>query len=674
MDLTFTNPWLWAGVITLAAPVWLHLRRKKERNLVRFAAVRFLEHQPRARRSPWRLRDVLLLVVRCIGALLVIAAFAGPYFRKAQRGQVKSRTVYILDGTMSRQAGAGFEADRARLLQELKAAGPESQSAVVELTATPRIVAGFTENPAAVLQEVRELKPSFQRGSYLAAFRQANSLLCESPCQDRRIVFLGDSQFNQWQETAGTIPFLWNVHVEMPAPGVRELPNLWLSEPRAQRIFVGQQPKLNLAMRLSHNGPARRAKVVVRVEGREVFTRWFDLDGSPESSLIQVQAEANSDLWATAEALVEGTPDALPADNHLFFAVPPLREGKVALLAQSPYLRLALSPEIMRGQWNTRVLDANELSRSTMAEADADVLCVESAFLQRPEVSALLQKYLNDGRGVFLILNKLSPAIDACLRQHGYEPIAERAAEPGKAEHFQFVSSHHSVFEPLLSPDFGNLMDVTVSGYAQVRAPAAHPLAFAASGAGLIFESILPRGKLLVCAFGLSREQTSWPIHPSFVPFLDSALQATRPLESIATEFEPGQVLTVEPPSDMLTRRVELRQDGRTVGAAAVENGRARIVLPDQPGLYCVASEDQRVLQFLSINAPAKESELIFSASDVPARQWSMSGPATKGMDGRMGLGVAQAAQQNLWWWLVAGALAGLVLETSLVAAKGETV
>ena len=42
MPCLFLNPWFWLGALAVAAPIWLHLRRKRETNLVEFSALRFL--------------------------------------------------------------------------------------------------------------------------------------------------------------------------------------------------------------------------------------------------------------------------------------------------------------------------------------------------------------------------------------------------------------------------------------------------------------------------------------------------------------------------------------------------------------------------------------------------------------------------------------------------------
>src|SRR5438105_405405 len=101
MPFSFLNPWLWLGALALAAPVWLHLRRRRQSNLHRFSAVRFLEDQPMPRRSPLRLRNLLLFMVRALAMLLVVAAFAWPYLRRANTVPLRESRVYILDNTLS---------------------------------------------------------------------------------------------------------------------------------------------------------------------------------------------------------------------------------------------------------------------------------------------------------------------------------------------------------------------------------------------------------------------------------------------------------------------------------------------------------------------------------------------------------------------------------------------
>lgn len=488
MPFSFLNPWFLLGALAVAAPVWLHLRRNRETRRVQFSALRFLEDQPEPRQSPMRLRDLLLLALRLLAVLALAGAFAWPYLRGANTAPVRESRVYILDNTLSHQADDGFAHDRERILADLGRTEGMTQIAVIELRSVPRLVVSFGESREVARQKVSELKPSFERGSYLAAFRQASSLLANSLGTEKRIILLGDNQENQWNEAANTPPFLRNVQVELPKPAAALRPNLWLSEPRVQRIFLGDKSLVNFTVKLGHVGEASSANIVLKANDQVIFNRDMSLDKQPPTILLQAEWEADPAAWLRGEVTVEGKPDALPGDNRVFFSLPPVIEGHVALLAQSSYLRLALSSDIMRGQWAARILEPSKLPQELAANQDLDVLVIESNYLQSGDARKLLSRYLTSGRGVVLLVNRLTPTIAGYLRELGFEPDSTFSAEKGKPDRFQFVFSNHPIFHPFLSPDYGNLMEITVSKYVRMKGGQAMPLIFSEKGAPLMFQ------------------------------------------------------------------------------------------------------------------------------------------------------------------------------------------
>src|SRR5713101_936913 len=138
MPFWFLNPLFLLGALALAAPVWLHLRRKQETNLHLFPTLRFLDDQPQPRRSPFRLRDLLLFVLRALALLLLVAAFAWPYRDTGGPLIVRESRVYVLDNTLSHQANDGFTRDRVRIAEEISRAESDVQIAVIELNSRPR--------------------------------------------------------------------------------------------------------------------------------------------------------------------------------------------------------------------------------------------------------------------------------------------------------------------------------------------------------------------------------------------------------------------------------------------------------------------------------------------------------------------------------------------------------
>jgi hypothetical protein len=676
MPFSFVNPWLWLGVLAIAAPLWLHLRRKKETSIVYFSALRFLEDQPEPRKSPLRLRDFILLSIRILALLLIVCALAWPYIRQADTTLVKESRVYILDNTLSYQAGDGFIRSRSRISDALARNKADTQVAVVELSAAPRVLVAFGDDPQSARRKLEELQPSFQRGSYLAAFRQAGALLANSLGEHKRIVFFGDNQQNQWNENVNTPPFLRDVQLDLPKTASSMLPNLSLSEPRVQRIFLGEKSLINFTAKLSHAGEAQNANVILQANGQVIFNKAIDLREQSSTILLQAQWEAEPSTWLRGEIAIQGTPDALLGDNRAFFSLAPVQEGNVVLLAQSQYLRIALSPEIMRGQWATRPLDPTTLAAELASSNDADVLCIESNFLQSGDARKLVWRYLTNGRGVVLLVNRVTPSIKSHLQELGFDAEDMVQADQNSVAKFQFVSFNHAIFHPFLSSDYGNLMDIKVSKYAPLKANQALPLLFSEHGTPLFFQGTKFPGKFFVTAFGLDREQTTWPVHQTFIPFLDLMLQAARADDQTPTSFEPGEVAMIPLPTNPGTREAVLANEGQEFGRGAVENGKIQLRMPEKPGLYTLTLDNAtKVEKIFNVNPSPKESELVYAESAETANMWRINnnistGSKTSVFAPRPKVSLRAILQQRVWWWMMLGGLLALILE--MVVAEGR--
>src|SRR5205085_6472909 len=108
-------------------------------------------------------------------------------------------------------------------------------------------------------------------------------------------------------------------------------------------------------------------------------------------------------------------------------------------------------------------------------------------------------------------------------------------------------------------------------------------------------------------AFGMDREHTSWPVHQSFVPFLDLTLQAARAEDPTPTTFEPGEIVMLQFPATASSTQLVLRDERGELAHAPITQGKAQLRLPDQPGLYTLGYEERaKVEKVFSVNPPAK--------------------------------------------------------------------
>ena len=120
--------------------------------------------------------------------------------------------------------------------------------------------------------------------------------------------------------------------------------------PGLPTLLVGDRAFVECTVRLYHRSVPGKAVVVFEANGREVARRELPIPTEPELLTLAAQWETRGDTWLSGQVRLDGEPDALSADDRVHFSLPPIREGRAVLVASSPYLQAALSPDVMVGR------------------------------------------------------------------------------------------------------------------------------------------------------------------------------------------------------------------------------------------------------------------------------------------------------------------------------------
>jgi hypothetical protein len=574
---------------------------------------------------------------------------------------------------MSARALERFEQSRDRLVQELIEKPSDVQIAVVELTSFPRILMRFGDDPRNTASSVEQLEATHQRGSYLSAFRMANQLLDQSLGAKKSIVLLGDSQQNQWEEGLQSPPFLRGVEVVLPEVDRTSVGNLAVQHPAVRTFYAGDRSVALCSVQVSRFGPRKSAAISFFANGRDLGSQTIEFPEDADSVMLSAEVEVDRATWFRGEFRIVGDADGLAGDDRVRFSLPPLREGQAVLIADSRYVKTAMSPKVMRGRWRTRAVQAAEEQTIELQEED-EVLLVESSQLVHAAVRDVVLDALNSGRGIVMVINHNSPIIQGFMRNLGVE-IERPESGASRNRGLRYVYHDHPVFQSLRSSDFGNLSDITVRRYHRLAVEGGLPLVFSQAGDPLLVESRPGKGKVLLFAFDLDRDETNWPLHPTFVPLLDKCLQHVRPeSEAQKTMYKPGdRCLWPIPPTSQGVEEVsiEMLEDGDDAEPLRVQvfEGRAEFQVPDRPGHYRIRYDDSPDIRgLLDVNPPEEESHLEFVSTpealsswlieetDQPstAEQEQLDVPLTKG----------EIQRQQIWWWLLFAAFVGMIGET----------
>src|ERR1700710_2127110 len=102
--MNFLAPAFLAGLAAIAVPVIIHLIHRERRAVIEFPSLMFLERIPYRSVRRQKIRHLLLLILRCLAVLLLVAAFARPFFQRHQAavgGTGAKEVVILLDRSAS---------------------------------------------------------------------------------------------------------------------------------------------------------------------------------------------------------------------------------------------------------------------------------------------------------------------------------------------------------------------------------------------------------------------------------------------------------------------------------------------------------------------------------------------------------------------------------------------
>src|SRR6185503_14098218 len=201
--LQFAHPaYLW-GLFAVALPILVHLFNQRRPRPLSFGAIEFVLRSQRQKARRLRLRQILLLALRCLLIAAVACALARPSLKPkgAQTAAAvgPQATALVLDASLSMRYRIGsktlFEQARSEALAALDRLGPD-EPAVVGLCAGP---AGFQQgigapsfDRIAARRLLSSAQPTFLPSDMTGCLAAAAKALGESPVAGKRIIAFSD--------------------------------------------------------------------------------------------------------------------------------------------------------------------------------------------------------------------------------------------------------------------------------------------------------------------------------------------------------------------------------------------------------------------------------------------------------------------------------------------------
>ena len=563
MNFSFTSPWYLLGLLGLALPILIHLLTRRQQTRLKFSAVYLLQQAQKRSVRKSRPNKLLLLLLRCLAISFLCLALANPILSSGdlENALISRPTAhaFILDDSysMSATADQGTLFDRAtETLAELISKLPGNHSFSLILASNPaRVVQDWTGDPGKTLKWLKAARPSHRTTSIGKAVTVAIDLLNSAPQDNKRIFILTDMDQNGWDRDEFPTAFAENSRTQIKVIDFSDYQK-GLNQALVQKVKLSQEFLTNrriirVQATIANLLPDRAIKqlpVALYVNGKRQSESAIDLPAKGETTHeFLFPLLSNNPVSGYVE--IEG--DALLEDNRRLFVYQPDRKIKTLVVDGDPrgvahqhdsfYVEKALNPfSSPMADIEPTVSTLSEFSERDLKQYSVIILCNVRDMAIGLEQE--LEKFVLRGGALFIGLGdqvdpkyyneRLGLLLPVTLKS------IHQARNKDKPFHLLAQPSEH----PVLKVFTGNMLKemaripfrTLYSIEPRRDRKFVEPMHFTNKFPAVI-ESEFGEGKVVLYTSSLDRDWNNFPIHPTFLPWIQRWVKYTaQSLENIS--------------------------------------------------------------------------------------------------------------------------------------------
>lgn len=508
-----------AALVALAVPVLVHLARAAAQRGEDFPSLVFLRQIKVKQARFSRLRDPLLLFLRCLALIAVVLAFAQPVTPDDETGSalVESPALLLIDRSASMSQRGDWEATLRTAANVLSQLSPRRPIAIGTFDDKLSIVTSFEDTREVAARTLSALTPSDGRGALNAAVESAAAILSGHEAGGGELWVFSDFQA-QRTDTAARVARSVTVH-----PVVSPTAN---TKAAVLGATLTQLDVTRLRLDVTVYAPMGTAGVPLRIEvGGAQFKR-IDLD----DSLLQQVVSAN-----IAQATDRDIPFTLQLESNTprwSGVIPAMRPRNVLVLNElnardALFVTRALA---VGGTRQVRVHgpgDGRPLS-------EMDVIVGPRAAVDAREA---IRNFVRRGGATITV-----PSGEA-------HATSDRKGERKGAGESTFVSrvdKFHPMYQALSADDGGAFMIRPVWRYREnAVSDASRPIALYANGHVALVETQVGAGTSIAFSTAWSPPWSELGLDARFAPLMVELVKYLAPRAERSTAYNIGDPLDV---------------------------------------------------------------------------------------------------------------------------------
>ena len=417
--MLFTNPALWAGALALVVPLLVHLLTRKALRTLLFPTVRFIRKVQASQSAVYRLRHLLLMLVRTAFLALLLLAFLKPVLQNGtlsagDRGESRHAVIIVLDASASMgYAGGGaspFARARLAARKVLDELGDSDLANLVVAAAAPSTSFDQpTANRFHLKNDLQLARLTQERADMDAAIAEAVKQLARLSGYKKEIHLVSDFQRSNWAPVDfAKIPK--DVRVIFISVAAPDAGNLAINEIILQPPAPARGEEVEVLCKVANYGSlAKSVPVQLRFGEEKTMRRELDV---PAGTTANASFRFRVNRAGLFEAELTIPDDALAVDNRRFFTLTVGERVQVLVVsdeggdpgAGSRFLARAINPNPDRGgAFAPVVLNSAQLDKFSVAGAQLIIL---GGLKELPSAAAeTLVHHLKDGGSIIYLLS-----------------------------------------------------------------------------------------------------------------------------------------------------------------------------------------------------------------------------------------------------------------------------
>jgi hypothetical protein len=649
--ISFLNPILLFGILGASIPVIIHLINKRKAISHKFAAIDFLLQTNKRISVKFKLRQLILLILRASLLVFLAIALARPLIKSFGGGapgkNVPTSNVIIVDDSYSMQYSSNrnsFFLSAKNLAREIVNTLTKNDDATV-ITCSDVGLQTLPEldyDKKNLLNTVEQLQPTFSTTHITPAINAAIEILTTAKAPVKRIFLLTDMTRNGWDLAWFKSGYeklrdhVSNVHI-IDLSENKELKNIAIThiEHQLDTSDGNREGYIKVTVSNFTSSEAKNLLAQVFIDQKKVTQGFFTIEAnSSETKEFYFSIERGKELTGWVE--ISG--DDLLVDNKRYFTIHTADTLDTLLIDGDPkaniyesetfYLEKALNPGREHASpIKPTICSVYEVDNITFAHFDIIFLCnVETLSLEKIRE---LEKFVKEGgAAVFSLGNK----IDAhyynnsfgALLPHRLHTTRTFSSDSPLSEdqplHLKIGQSLHPILRffseanisTLSSAKFYRIFYVDPSLLGDCKTI----LTFSDDTPAVV-ERQVEQGKVILFTSSLDRDWTDLPVKPFFLPFMQQLCRYVSKNISDETQKEVLVKHHWQFPSSYETENVEITNpEGTkiTLQPQLINNEKSFLYSETNvPGVYTVTVNGKPHPQFphnFTVNIDTRESNL----------------------------------------------------------------